>query len=121
MVEFARTGNRGSGSGVGGVLCNDPVGLCLACEGKMSTNNQTGEKKNDNTGVYTSLARLASQLSPAQEMVGGMSSNPSPHHDAATVAAPLVTVEMDSSCVLLKDYNAHVIAFLLPPTSNTTE
>ena len=40
---------------IDGILCNDPSGLCLMSKGTM--------KDNEDSGAYTSLARLASQLS----------------------------------------------------------
>ena len=48
--------------------------------------------------MYTSLARLASQLSPAAE--GG--------------APPLVTIETNEAAILVKEYDGHAVALTVP-------
>lgn len=84
----------GSGrSKVGGVLCNDVNGLCLVSEGAMR----------GDPGVYTNLVRLASQLSPQDQ--GNM---------------PLITLESQSSAVLLKEYDGRTVAIQVPTASLST-
>lgn len=85
IVESLISGDR---SGVGGVLCNDTSGLCLISEGTM---------KGTTAGAYTSLARLASQLSP---------------HDEGNV--PLITLESKSYAVLVKEYDGRTVAIQVP-------
>lgn len=55
----------------------------------------------DESGTYTSLVRLASQLYPQQE--GGMSTD-----------APIVKIETDSSSILVKEYDGHTVAMKVP-------
>jgi hypothetical protein len=88
---------NGDREGVGGFLCNDPSGLCLISKGNMSCGNESG--------VYTSLVRLASQLSPNQQA-------------NANNAPPLVTIETDSTSILVKEYDGHTVAVTVP---NSTE
>ena len=85
---------------VGGFLCNDPSGLCLISRGDMNSDNDSG--------VYTSLVRLASQLSPHQKATMNNESVP----------APLITIETDASSILVKEYDGHTVAMKVP---NSTE
>lgn len=84
IVESLVSGDR---SQVGGVLCSDTSGLCLISEGGMK----------GNAGAYTSLVRLASQLSPQEE--GNM---------------PLITLESKSYAVLVKEYDGRTMAIQVP-------
>mmetsp|Transcript_65353 Transcript_65353/g.98578 ORF Transcript_65353/g.98578 Transcript_65353/m.98578 type:complete len:104 (-) Transcript_65353:52-363(-) len=90
---------NGDREGVGGFLCNDPSGLCLVSKGNMSCGNESG--------VYTSLVRLASQLSPNQQ--------------AHAANAPLVTIETDNSSILIKEYDGHTVAFTVPNSTVSRE
>ena len=92
LVEAMVSGER---AGVGGVLVNDLNGLCLLSKGDMSTTT-TAESvtDGDNSGVYTSLVRLASTLSPNEK-------SPS----------PLITIEMEGpASILIKEYDGHTVA-----------
>lgn len=89
-----------SRSKVGGVLCNDTSGLCLISEGAMR-----GET--NNSGVYTNLVKLASQLSPHQA-----------HH--ANHNTPLITLESQASAVLIKEYDGRTVAIQVPSGHNTS-
>jgi Ragulator complex protein LAMTOR5 len=90
LVDSLVSGDR---EGVGGILCNDSSGLCLASRGTMM--GETG-----NSGVYTSLVRLASQLHQQGDSNGD--------------ATPLITIETEKSAVLVKEYDGHVIAVRVP-------
>lgn len=82
---------------IDGILCNDPSGLCLMSKGTM--------KDNEDSGAYTSLARLASQLSfLQQQQVTNMSNGES----------PLITIETDTSRILIKEYDGHAVAMKVP-------
>jgi hypothetical protein len=94
LVDSLVTGDR---QGLGGILCNDPSGLCLSSKGEID---------HSNSGVYTNLVRLASQLRQQGE---------------ATDSAPLITIETDSSALLVKEYDGHAVALRVPSTSASTE
>ena len=94
MVESLISGDRAD---VGGILCNDPNGLCLVSKGNMNSD--------ESGGVYTSLARLASQLSPHNE----------------SLPAPLVTIETESTSILVKEYNGHTVAMKVPNRTQTAD
>ena len=81
----------------GGVLCNDANGLCLISEGGMQGEN--------NSGVYSSLVKMASQLSPQSQAI----------HNA-----PLITLESQSSAVLIKEYDGRTVAIQVPSTQGTS-
>ncbi|EEC50855.1 predicted protein [Phaeodactylum tricornutum CCAP 1055/1] len=81
---------------VGGLLCNDPAGLCLATRGNMG---------NEDSGTYTNLVRLASQLQPDSKESSS---------DGAIYAAPLITIETESSAILVKEYDGHAVAIRVP-------
>lgn len=87
LVDSLISGDR---EGVGGILCNDPSGLCLASKGSIDASN---------SGVYTSLVRLASQLKNKGE---------------ATDSSPLITIECDTSAILVKEYDGHTVALRVP-------
>eukprot|EP00934_Nitzschia_sp_Nitz4_P008948 Nitzschia sp. Nitz4//scaffold178_size73299//26025//26339//NITZ4_005701-RA/size73299-processed-gene-0.4-mRNA-1//1//CDS//3329539128//8938//frame0 len=94
LVESLTSGDR---SEIGGILCNDVNGLCLVSKGNMSAQA--------NSGVYSNMVRLASQLSPNQS-------------SADANNAPLITIECDTSTFLVKDYNGHAVALRVPSTSD---
>jgi hypothetical protein len=102
LAESLLTGDR---AGVGGFLCNDPNGLCLVAKGKMMTNDPT----NSNSGVYTSLVRLASQLQEHQPSVNKESTT----HNSSS---PLITIETDTTAILVKEYDGHAVAMRVPRT-----
>ncbi|CAB9509408.1 expressed unknown protein [Seminavis robusta] len=85
-----------------GILCNDPSGLCLSATGSFlnkEQQTQTLANVDDavNSGVYTSLTKLAQQL-----------------HPGPTDGAPLITMEYDECNILIKEYNGHAIALKVP-------
>ncbi len=78
------------------IICNDASGLCLARTGSMNA----GE-----SGVYTNLARLASQL---QE---GESSSDAP---------PLIIIEIRATAILIREYGGqNAVAIKVPRTTGT--
>ena len=94
LVESLISGDR---SEVGGVVCNDPNGLALLTEGKLERDS----------GVFTSLTRLASQLSPARA--------------DESLPAPLITIETEESAILVKEYDGHAVAIKVPNSSTTND
>jgi hypothetical protein len=86
-----------------GILLNDAGGLCLASKGD-------GFNSAD-SGVYTNLVRLASQLEHGR--------------NASDTVAPLVTIETDESLVFCKEYHGHCVAIAVPlvagDSSSSTE
>ena len=81
-----------------GILCNDPTGLCIASKGHIDT---------ENSGIYTSLMRLAAQL-------------PEVKNAAAQGASPLITIEYDSHATIVKEYDGHVVAVRVPMSSSNS-
>uniref|UniRef100_A0A6S9CT86 Late endosomal/lysosomal adaptor and MAPK and MTOR activator 5 n=1 Tax=Ditylum brightwellii TaxID=49249 RepID=A0A6S9CT86_9STRA len=78
-----------TGSVGGGALCNDLSGLCLGARGEIETSK---------SGVYTSIARLASQLDSGRE--GG--------------DVPLITIQTNRSALLIKEYYGHAVVLRVP-------
>jgi len=102
LVEAMVSGER---EGVGGILVNDLNGLCLLCKGDMADTN--------NSGVYTSLTRLASALTPYQMSSMGNDNPPSP---------PLITIELEGAAsILIKEYDGHTVAMKVPNRKNTND
>ena len=96
---------QGDREGVGGFLCNDSAGLCLLSKGNMGCDNYE-------SGVYTSLVRLASQLSPTAVASSSSSSS--------SEANPLVTIETETKSILIKEYDGNTVALTVPNTNNDT-
>lgn len=89
-------------AGVGGILVNDLNGLCLVSKGKMAADSTSDDT---NSGVYTSLTRLASTLTPHQTAIANNENPPS----------PLITIEMDGpASILVKEYDGHAVAVKVP-------
>lgn len=74
-----------------GILCNDKMGLCIASEGVFACDEA-------NSGVFTSMVRLASQL------------------QGAANSSPLITIETDDASILVKAYDGHAVALRVPTT-----
>ena len=98
--------------GIGGMLVNDLNGFCLVSKGNMSQvaekpQTSSGADNNDSnkSGVYTSLTRLASTLTPYQT---ASTNNENP-------TSPLLTIEMDGpASLIIKEYDGHTIAIKVP-------
>uniref|UniRef100_A0A6V0A318 Uncharacterized protein n=1 Tax=Pseudo-nitzschia australis TaxID=44445 RepID=A0A6V0A318_9STRA len=112
LVETMVSGEQRTG--IGGILVNDMNGLCLVSKGNMSSSPPTATTANaissdnhddTNSGVYTSLTRLASTLTPYQT-ASTNNENPS---------SPLITIEMDGlASIIIKEYDGHTIAMKVP-------
>lgn len=113
LVDRIVSGETGH-DGVGGILCNDPSGLCLAARGSLNTRNHIA-----NSGGYTNLIRLASQLQGASKNEDQQQQQPQQQPSgggvgASTTELPLITIEYDDSAVLVKEYDGHVVALRVP-------
>ncbi|OEU15592.1 hypothetical protein FRACYDRAFT_240285 [Fragilariopsis cylindrus CCMP1102] len=94
-----------------GILVNDLNGLCLISKGNMSSSATTNTNTN-NSGVYTSLTRLASTLTPYQTANMNNENPPS----------PLITIELEgASSILIKEYDGHTVAMKVPNRKNTND
>jgi hypothetical protein len=99
-------------AGVGGILVNDLNGLCLVSKGSMSSTAAKSSKTSgrvsgdgNNSGIYTSLTRLASNLTPYKMAIMN-NENPS---------SPLITIEMDGpASTIIKEYDGHTVAMKVP-------
>ncbi|KAL3942850.1 MAG: hypothetical protein SGARI_000128 [Bacillariaceae sp.] len=113
LVQSLLSGD-GLSVGAAGMIVNDPNGLLLMHKG---SDLNVGPATNNDTGVYTSLARLASQLRQ-----GGASKN-----NSNNGGRPLITMEFDASdstttnsaaaascSILVKDYDGHTVALKVP-------
>lgn len=110
LVEAMVSGER---AGVGGILVNDLNGLCLISKGNMTTSTESAANISDgnNSGVYTSLTRLASTLTPYQTASMNNENPPS----------PLITIEMDGpTSILIKEYDGHTVAMKVPNRTTKT-
>ena len=86
LVDSIVSGDR---EGVGGILCNDPQGLCVASKGSLA---------DDDSGVFTNLVRLAAQLPGGDQ-------------------APLIMLETADKAILVKDYAGYAVAVQIPKKS----
>ena len=84
---------------VGGILCNDPHGLCVATQGAIPAQQ---------AGVYTNLVRLAAKLQRGQH---------SPQDEQQ--APPLITLETADTAILVKDYAGYAVAVQIPKSSSS--
>lgn len=75
-----------------GILVNDPTGLCIASKGDIDT---------ENSGIYTSLVRLAAQLPEVKNSIDSR-------------VSPLITIEFGSHAMIVKEYDGHVVALRVP-------
>ena len=82
----------------GGALCNDQNGLCLGYQGDINATN---------SGVYTSIAKLASQLDSTVDGSGNNTNN-------QQQAVPLVTIQTDKAALLVKEYGGRTVVFRVP-------
>ena len=82
----------------GGALINDQNGLCLGSQGDISTNN---------SGVYTSIAKLANML---DSTIDGSSS--SSNQQQADV--PLVSIQTEKAALLVKEFGGRTVVFRVP-------
>lgn len=77
------------------ILCNDPAGLCLSWQG---IDDKEVKSTVANSGIYTNLCRLASQLSQNTDQ-----------------ASPLITLETEDKTWLIKEYDGgHAVVMQVP-------
>ena len=104
LVESIISGDR---AGVGGILANEVNDLCLIDKGNIVTptvaRNGVADMGCDNSGIFTSLAKLASTLTPCQTA-------------KSTSASPLlITIKMEGpTSILIKEYDGHTVAIRVP-------
>jgi hypothetical protein len=80
------------------MLCVDSSGLCLAA---------TGDFKEEDAGIYHNLVHMASQLSAAAKQ------NPRINNNNVDIT-PVIRIETDDGCTLVKTYEAHTVAVRIP-------
>ncbi len=80
----------------GGVLCNDQNGLCLGFRGDIDASR---------SGIYTSIAKLASLLDSTVDGSGGRN-NPQD--------LPIVLIQTEKSALLVKEYGGRTVVFRFP-------
>ena len=80
-----------------GALCTDSSGLSLGAKGNIDSSK---------SGVYSTILRLASQLDGC--------------HSSTNMKPPLVSIESNSSNILIKEYNSHTVVLRIPTTTTTT-
>ena len=87
----------------GGALCNDENGLCLGVRGDIDASK---------SGVYTAIAKLASQL---DSTVSGSGSS------SEQQEVPLVTIQTEKAALLVKEYGGRTVVFRVPTEENKSE
>jgi hypothetical protein len=87
----------------GGVLCNDQNGLCLGFRGDIDASR---------SGIYTSIAKLASQLDSTVDGSGG-GNNPQD--------VPLVSIQTEKSALLVKEYGGRTVVFRVPTEEDKSD
>ena len=80
-----------SDSSSGGVLCNDPSGLCVNSKGRIDYSQ---------SGIYTNLTQLASRLEES--------------YSQGIKVSPLITLETDRATLLVKEYDGHAVVLRVP-------
>jgi len=83
----------------GGALINDQNGLCLGSQGDISTTN---------SGVYTSIAKLANMLDNTVDGSSGSSSN------QQQAEVPIVSIQTEKAALLVKEYGCRTVVFRVP-------
>lgn len=87
----------------GGALCNDENGLCLGSRGDIDTSQ---------SGCYTAIAKLASQL---DNTVDGQSTKNINNNNGEM---PLVTIQTEKAALLVKEYGGRTVVFRVPTEAN---
>eukprot|EP00579_Thalassiosira_antarctica_P022370 CAMPEP_0201991098 /NCGR_PEP_ID=MMETSP0904-20121228/93721_1 /ASSEMBLY_ACC=CAM_ASM_000553 /TAXON_ID=420261 /ORGANISM="Thalassiosira antarctica, Strain CCMP982" /LENGTH=126 /DNA_ID=CAMNT_0048545399 /DNA_START=79 /DNA_END=462 /DNA_ORIENTATION=+ len=85
----------------GGALCNDRNGQCLGSRGNIDASQ---------SGVYTAIAKLASQL---DSTVDGSRSNQQ--------EVPLVSIQTEKAALLVKEYGGRTVVFRVPTEAENSE
>eukprot|EP00581_Thalassiosira_minuscula_P030947 CAMPEP_0183785620 /NCGR_PEP_ID=MMETSP0739-20130205/66595_1 /TAXON_ID=385413 /ORGANISM="Thalassiosira miniscula, Strain CCMP1093" /LENGTH=149 /DNA_ID=CAMNT_0026029627 /DNA_START=84 /DNA_END=533 /DNA_ORIENTATION=- len=85
----------------GGALCNDQNGQCLGSRGNIDASQ---------SGVYTAIAKLASQLDSTVDGSGGNRQE-----------VPLVSIQTEKAALLVKEYGGRTVVFRVPTEADTSE
>lgn len=85
----------------GGALCNDKNGQCLGSRGNIDASQ---------SGVYTAIAKLASQL---DSTVDGSGNNQQ--------EVPLVSIQTENAALLVKEYGGRTVVFRVPTEAENSE
>ena len=85
----------------GGALCNDQNGLCLGSQGDIDITN---------SGVYSSISKLASLLDSTVDGSGSSSGN----NGNIQKEVPLVSIHTDKAALLVKEYGGRTVVFRVP-------
>jgi hypothetical protein len=98
----------------GGILCNDAQGLCLGARGTIDTSQ---------SGIYTTLARLAVRLDgqcadKGQRPTDDTSTEAPRGEEGIRATAPLITIETDRSTLLVKQLEGKAVVFRVPRCIN---
>jgi hypothetical protein len=88
----------------GGALCNDQNGLCLGYEGSIDASK---------SGIYTSIAKLASLLDNTIDGPSSSSANKS-NMKKGNNEVPLISIQTDQATLLVKEYGGRTIVFRVP-------
>lgn len=91
----------------GGALCNDKNGLCLGYEGSIEASK---------SGIYTSIARIASLL---DNTIDGSSASSSAKSNGNNMKkenneVPLISIQTEQATLLVKEYGGRTIVFRVP-------
>ena len=91
----------------GGALCNDKNGLCLGYEGSIEASK---------SGIYTSIARIASLL---DNTIDGSSASASANKSNNNMKkenneVPLISIQTEQATLLEKEYGGRTIVFRVP-------
>jgi len=95
----------------GGALCNDQNGLCLGSQGDIDTSK---------SGVYTSIAKLASMLDSSVDGSSGGSAkhNTNQQQQQQQQEVPLVSIQTEKAALLVKEYGGRTVVFRVPTTDS---
>ena len=95
----------------GGALCNDQNGLCLGSQGDIDTSK---------SGVYTSIAKLASMLDSTVDGSSGGSAknNTNQQQQQQQQEVPLVSIQTEKAALLVKEYGGRTVVFRVPTTDS---
>ena len=97
----------------GGALCNDQNGLCLGSQGDIDTSK---------SGVYTSIAKLASMLDSTVDGSSGGSAknntNQQQQQQQQQQEVPLVSIQTEKAALLVKEYGGRTVVFRVPTTDS---
>ncbi len=92
----------------GGALCNDKNGLCLGYEGSIEASK---------SGIYTSIARIASLLDNTIDGSASASAKSNGSLKKENNEVPLISIQTDQATLLVKEYGGRTIVFRVPAAS----